>query len=248
CTAVTAGYVATCGNSKVDFGETCDDGNLTDGDGCSSACVHESSYYSCYAVGSVCRGSWQQSCGDGKRDFGEGCDDGNVVAGDGCNATCVIEAANKCDTAGAACAATLVTPAVCGDGEVGPGEQCEDDDGATPVAGDGCSDTCQIEANYRCNVAGAACIKPAGERDNVMGDVENMWGATATLANELWGNASANEIVGGNQLDHLYGAAGDDTLESGSGANNDVLNGGAGDGDACFGKSTGTLAKTSCEL
>src|SRR5664279_2603610 len=32
---------ALCGNGTVDLGETCDDGNKTDGDGCSSAWQHE---------------------------------------------------------------------------------------------------------------------------------------------------------------------------------------------------------------
>jgi len=30
-----------CCNSEIDQGETCDDGNLTDGDGCSSGCQSE---------------------------------------------------------------------------------------------------------------------------------------------------------------------------------------------------------------
>jgi cysteine-rich repeat protein len=40
--AVTPNVVVTsCGNSTVDVGEACDDGNLTNGDGCSSACAFE---------------------------------------------------------------------------------------------------------------------------------------------------------------------------------------------------------------
>jgi cysteine-rich repeat protein len=38
-------------------------------------------------------------------------------------------------------------PASCGDGTIGVGEQCDDND-ANP--GDGCSDTCQIESGYSC--------------------------------------------------------------------------------------------------
>lgn len=30
-----------CGNGAVDAGETCDDGNVTDGDGCSATCENE---------------------------------------------------------------------------------------------------------------------------------------------------------------------------------------------------------------
>ena len=34
-------YVAVCGNGIVDTGETCDDGNVVSGDGCSSSCIIE---------------------------------------------------------------------------------------------------------------------------------------------------------------------------------------------------------------
>ena len=39
--AVTASNPALCGNGAVDPGETCDDSNTTDGDGCSAACQTE---------------------------------------------------------------------------------------------------------------------------------------------------------------------------------------------------------------
>lgn len=41
-TATTGGLVVTlCGNSAMDAGETCDDGNLVNGDGCSDHCQTE---------------------------------------------------------------------------------------------------------------------------------------------------------------------------------------------------------------
>lgn len=42
------------------------------------------------------------------------------------------------------------TPIVCGDGVVGPGEQCED---GNTAPGDGCSDTCQQEPGWDCTDA-----------------------------------------------------------------------------------------------
>ncbi|QQR84278.1 DUF4215 domain-containing protein [Candidatus Peregrinibacteria bacterium] len=66
---------AVCGNSVVEAGETCDDGNTDNGDGCSSVCALE--------AGSV--------CGNSVVEAGETCDDGNAVAGDGCSAVCLIE-------------------------------------------------------------------------------------------------------------------------------------------------------------
>src|SRR5262249_25789106 len=60
-----------CGDSVVDelFGEQCDDGNRTNGDGCSSVCERE-------------------GCGNGKIESPEQCDDGNLTDGDGCEHDC----------------------------------------------------------------------------------------------------------------------------------------------------------------
>ena len=42
CVVAMSGPATTCGNSQIDHGETCDDGNRTDGDGCDANCVDES--------------------------------------------------------------------------------------------------------------------------------------------------------------------------------------------------------------
>jgi cysteine-rich repeat protein len=65
-----AGLVSHCGNGVVESGETCDDGNEEDTDGCLTTC------------------RWA-TCGDGHlRANVEECDDGNGADGDGCSATC----------------------------------------------------------------------------------------------------------------------------------------------------------------
>ena len=50
----------------MDFGEECDDGDLDDGNGCSSTCLVE-------------------ECGNSRVDVGEECDDDNTIVGDGCS-------------------------------------------------------------------------------------------------------------------------------------------------------------------
>jgi|GEM_PF-6253016 len=135
-----------CGNGQVESGEQCDDGNTTDGDGCSANCTFETA---------------EGVCGDGVIDAGEECDDGNATSGDGCSATCttettpvcgneVVEGDEECDDGntidGDGCSAncTLETvEGVCGDGVLDAGEEC--DDGNT-IDGDGCSATCTLEA------------------------------------------------------------------------------------------------------
>jgi len=69
----------TCGDGIVQAPEQCDDGNVLDGDGCSSTCTIE--------------GPIVAVCGDGFADRPEQCDDGNVLSGDGCSATCTLEPA-----------------------------------------------------------------------------------------------------------------------------------------------------------
>ncbi len=62
-----------CGDTILDPGEQCDDGNLVDGDGCDSNCT-------------------LTACGNGVVTAGEVCDDGNVVDGDGCDSNCTATA------------------------------------------------------------------------------------------------------------------------------------------------------------
>lgn len=63
-----------CGDGVVEGLELCDDGNTTNGDGCSSTCTIE-----------------LPVCGNGVIDVGETCDDGNTQGGDGCSSVCVCE-------------------------------------------------------------------------------------------------------------------------------------------------------------
>ncbi|MDI1434430.1 proprotein convertase P-domain-containing protein [Polyangium sorediatum] len=64
-----------CGNATTDPGEECDDGNISNSDGCTITCT------------------FSDGCGDGNLDAGEQCDDDNLASGDGCSPTCQIEMA-----------------------------------------------------------------------------------------------------------------------------------------------------------
>jgi len=52
CVVALSGAALTCGNGDVDTGETCDDGNRVDGDGCSANCLDEGGGGGCCSVGS----------------------------------------------------------------------------------------------------------------------------------------------------------------------------------------------------
>ena len=63
--------------------ESCEDGNLFDGDGCSSSCIIETGWTCSSVVGPPEFSTCTPICGDGLNVFGEICDDG-VLEGIGC--------------------------------------------------------------------------------------------------------------------------------------------------------------------
>jgi cysteine-rich repeat protein len=143
-----------CGDKVLAGTETCDDGNTASGDGCSSTCQVEPGA-ECFVPGQPCVKS---ICGNGKVEKGELCDCGTDMKnlpvgckginglfygnGKGCSKTCTKEP-NCRDSVGhnQACDAT------CGDGNLDPGEEC--DDGNLAI-GDGCSNTCSKEPGFTC--------------------------------------------------------------------------------------------------
>lgn len=136
-----------CGSGSVDAPETCDDGNVSAGDGCSPACVVETGWI-CAGSPSVCA----TTCGDGFKVGTETCDDGNTSDGDGCSPSCSIAFGYVCPTPGTACGT------VCGDGKKAGAETCDD---GNEVSGDGCS-ACAIDVGYGCvgaqpSVCGTLC-------------------------------------------------------------------------------------------
>jgi cysteine-rich repeat protein len=102
-----------CGDTVVDQGEGCDDGNTTSGDGCSESCEVEVPDPVCgngvrevgeacddgnHATGDGCSDTCtvESVCGNGHLEQGEACDDGNLASGDGCSPMCTIETATAC--------------------------------------------------------------------------------------------------------------------------------------------------------
>jgi cysteine-rich repeat protein len=122
----------SCGNSRVNVGEVCDDGNTDDGDGCSSTCTVEDGFTCTTDEPNVCT----TTCGDGIIAGAEACDDTNAAGGDGCSASCAVETGYSCSGEPSTCAPN------CSNGTVDAFETC--DDGNT-LDGDGCSATCAAE-------------------------------------------------------------------------------------------------------
>jgi cysteine-rich repeat protein len=132
-----------CGDGLPHTGETCDDGNNIDGDGCDALCQTE-----------------DPICGNGIVEIPEECDDGNTNDLDGCSSLCVIEPPNcgngaletnlgeECDdgpnnaNAADACRTNCLLPA-CGDALVDSAEQCDD---GNNIDADGCEADCSLPA------------------------------------------------------------------------------------------------------
>ncbi len=131
-----------CGNGEVELKESCDDGNLLDGDGCQADCTPTP----------------EPVCGNGILEGDEVCDDGNLTEGDGCQADCtptptaecgngVLEGTEVCDDGnridGDGCQAdcTETPEPVCGNGIPEAGEVCDD---GNLVDGDGCESDCTL--------------------------------------------------------------------------------------------------------
>jgi cysteine-rich repeat protein len=119
-----------CGNNVLEAGEGCDDGNMTNGDGCNAACLKElgepcsgnvvcASGF-CDPAGNICACDQDADCPAGQLcntvsdpntcvnagcgnfvlEAGEGCDDGNITSGDGCNSVCLREIGQPCVMSG----------------------------------------------------------------------------------------------------------------------------------------------------
>ncbi|MEE2786366.1 MAG: DUF4215 domain-containing protein [Myxococcota bacterium] len=132
---IDAPQCGTCGNSKIDGVETCDDGNLENDDGCRNNCT-------------------ATVCGDGVAEGIEACDDGNRRDDDLCLSDCTLPRCGdgirqvereECDDGNDidhdACRANC-QHARCGDGVVHEGvEECDD---GNLIETDGCVNQCQL--------------------------------------------------------------------------------------------------------
>ncbi len=98
------GVCVNCGDGCQQYGETCDDANTQNGDGCDEKCGEEACY-KCYVAESdtrnvivpFCFGPstciYEEECGfcgDGITGPGEQCDDGDTVSADCCDADCEV--------------------------------------------------------------------------------------------------------------------------------------------------------------
>jgi large repetitive protein len=150
----------TCGDGILfsqKSGHQCDDGNIIDGDGCSSQCKIERGWV-CNTEGTkptVCR----EVCGDGRRVKQE-CDDGNGENGDGCSSECKVEDGYACEGGGVNRRDLCYQKCGQWPGRNGTKYECDDENLNN---GDGCSSVCKIELGWNCSKQNATCWTVCGD-------------------------------------------------------------------------------------
>ncbi len=226
---------ASCGDGQPQTGEECDDGNVDDTDGCTSACkftcISTDSTRDCTQTGDACNGS--NKCDD----TAHTCTGGTPLAeGAGCKnntGTCksgictlktcgngTVDAGEQCEPPGTAtCDAQCqnIVVAACGNGTIEGSEQC--DDGNTTNL-DGCDSNCKYEAVMRLRSAsimnGTApsfCSVTKNQLGNVA--ITNLaLGQVNTSLNDGINAGTTNVIVQALGLDDLTGTS-DNALELG---------------------------------
>lgn len=163
---VTVTLQCLCGNGVIDAGETCDDGDISGGDGCSGTCALESGW-SCTGQPSLC----VSICGDSLVVGAEQCDQGGLNGGTlaCCNANCTFRSAGLvCRTAADQCDAVESCTGTSGscppDGPLTSGAACADD--GNPCTSDQCNGS-SIVCQHAAGNAGAQCRPEAGPCDIV---------------------------------------------------------------------------------
>ena len=211
CQAVTCGNGNAVPSPGYVSSKECDDGNKTNGDGCSSTCKIETGYH-CDTVSntSVCA---KGTCGDNKLDGGEQCDDGNLTVNDGCSPWCEREFMFESYTDDDG---VITYSPKCGDGitlwMVGEGgcdpktnpscqplEQCDD---GNLVSGDGCSSQCRIEPGFTCTDFSGDALSKTIDLDITYYDFRIPGQTTTNAEPASW--TSANELTGGFMTSSLY--------------------------------------------
>jgi cysteine-rich repeat protein len=117
-----------CGDAQIQaslpYGETCDDGNHLNNDGCNATCQAE-------------------FCGDNIKQASEGCDNGLSNT----NVPCIAAYDGACSYCNLSCVPVTVTGPRCGDGtmQAVAGEQCDNGAGNTDTP---CGATCSAACSY----------------------------------------------------------------------------------------------------
>lgn len=170
-----------CGNGVLDDGETCDDGNVSGGDGCSFTCQDEGCVADTPGFPGLALCDDQQACSADSCNTAEHrcehifpCDDGIACTAESCNGTACISTPTDalCDDANGCSIDVCVDAVGCQYSTANDGTMCDDGsfcNGVDSCVGGLCSvhagDPCpgaSTGCSGLCNETGDSCQSPAG--------------------------------------------------------------------------------------
>jgi len=132
-----------CGDGDIDPGEVCDPGSGLNPDGCITTGANRCKGYVGQVVVAV--------CDNGIIELGEACDGAGALG----SGVCINDCTEVADGYQCLGANYCVKIALCGDGQVQPGEQCD----VGPVSDPGCDGSCQVVNGYYCSgAAPSMCV------------------------------------------------------------------------------------------
>ncbi|HEX2882073.1 MAG TPA: DUF4215 domain-containing protein, partial [Polyangiaceae bacterium] len=145
-----------CGDGILAGTEDCEPSLTTPSVACNTDCTFNSDYAceignndNCVLILTACNNN-------GIPELGEPCDDGDNFTADGCTPFCEIEPScddNPLTTGVVEGNQTLIgCTSKCGDGVILVSDVNEECDDGNLIDGDGCDDTCQVEAGWECAV------------------------------------------------------------------------------------------------
>jgi cysteine-rich repeat protein len=164
--------LSACGDFSLAPAEECDDGNIKDDDFCSATCTIEPGY--------------EPRVGDGILTQGEECDDGNTRDGDGCNSQGLLENGSCGDgivqhLLDEQCEQAIHDPKLpykcgddcrylslfCGNGDLDPGEQCDEGPRNSSLLPDHCRANCSA---FRCGDSVLDAAEQCDDGNRIPGD------------------------------------------------------------------------------
>jgi cysteine-rich repeat protein len=218
----TTCMLAGCGDSVVDPGEACDDGNRTAGDGCAATCRKveqcgdgiidpvaeqcDEGVNNSDTGANRCRTDCKRArCGDFVEDTGEECDDGNLANGDACDSNCTVPR--------------------CGNGVIGEGEECDD---KNTFNTDSCLSDCRVNrctggvdtSGNRCFVSGTYPVPDSELRAVEIADLDgDGWADIAVVDRDddtvkvFWNVAGTGFTRTEHWVARAYSLTGDDPVD-----------------------------------
>ena len=134
-----------CNDGEITPNEQWEDGNISDGDGCSTSCQIEPGW-NCVNNPALTSSTCAPICGDGLIKGSEKWDDGNIIDNQGCLYDC-SGSIDGWHWTGGSSTQKDTWQEHCNDGFITLNEQWED---GNLKDGDGCSTSCQIEPGWNC--------------------------------------------------------------------------------------------------